>query len=106
MTERHGSQPSPEQSKPYVYTLPLDGPDLHYLYNYSDYGIGNHAIEQFSLLSRAQAKYGIENVRVDIAMRDGKHVAIPHTHGIYIDAKVWAEKNPVQESSQETTPSV
>lgn len=106
MIEQLSSQPSPEHTKRPIDALPLDSPDLHYLYNYLDLTIGTNTTDQYSLVARAQIKYGIENVRIDTAMREGKHVPIPHTYGIYVNAKRWTELNPVQESSQEVTPSV
>lgn len=106
MIEQHGSHLSPEQLIRHIDTLPLDSPDLHYLYNYHFSMFNTDAAGQNSLLSKAQEKYGEENVRVSLAMEDGKHVPIPETYGIYVDAKRWAELNPVQESPQVPTPSV
>lgn len=99
MTEQSRSHLSPEQAKRHIDTLPLDSPDIHFLYNYHFSMFNTDAASQNSLLSKAQEKYGEENVRVSLAMEDGKHVPIPETYGIYVDAKIWAEKNSIQETT-------
>lgn len=96
MIERLGSQASPEQSKPDINSLPLDSPDLHFLFNDPNHTVITNATGQSTLFSAVQEKYGVENVKKSVAMINGKHIVTPDLYGIYVDAKRWAELNSVQ----------
>lgn len=91
MTEQLNSGQSPERS---IDNIPLDSPDLHFISNFHNFMNFTDPTEQYKYIDKLREKYGEENVKVSLAMIDGKPTAIPETFGIYVDAKRWAELNP------------
>ena len=88
MTEQFSLEQSPNQ--------PEISPEPHFISNFHNTLHSSHSTEQYEYIEKLREKYGDENIKISLAMIDGKQTPVPEMFGIYVDAKKWAELNQKQ----------